>query len=610
MQNKTPMVLRFIPLLLALACSTAVQAQNDEDFDQMFRIGRPERVDVVQDGRLQAPLRVGSQSTAPLTSMGSPKVPVVLVQFQDVKFSTPSSDADSIVAYYQTFCNGQGEAVGGNQYSVRDYFIQQSDSLFSPDFSIIGPVTLDNNSAYYGQNSGSTKDVNFNTFCIEAVQKAQALGNVDWTLFDNDGNETVDMVFFIYAGYSESSSDREEDIWPKESVRNSVINGITYSCYGATGELRITSKSTDANGETVIEASTGDGFGVFVHELSHALGLPDFYHTGSGTVVGMDIFSVMDYGEYCKNGYAPVGYTAYERDFMGWRQLVELSEPQKVTLYPLTAGGVGYKMTNSENSNEYYILENRQQVGADSVLARITHGMLVNHVEYSSSHWSANTLNNTADHQRMSFIAANNNYNCVGFAETSAQWREAMEGQLWPGTSLNYNLTDETIPCDTAYTGGYMHQPLRHISESDDGVITLYYCTNGELSAPENLAATYVGSDTVSLEWDEVENATNYQITIAGTDSVFQSTSPSITLTNLTGGTTITIQVQALADSSEDYLPSEWTSLEVTTVPTGINSAVDAQRLQNTEIYDLAGRKVTETARRGLYIQNGKKIIK
>ena len=426
--------------------------------------------------------RIGSRQTAPLACMGSPRVPLVLVQFADKKFRTPSTDEAEIRAYYDTFCNGEGVAAGKNQYSIRDYFKQQSGGLFSPDFSVLGPVTLPKEAAYYGQNSGNSRDIRFTEFCNEAVKLVQEQ-DVDWMTFDNDGNQTVDMVFFIFAGTGENSSHLPDDIWAKEAVRNTTINGITYACYGCTSELRPSQTDEDGN----ILATEGDGIGVACHELSHALGLPDFYKTsGSGTVQGMDLFWLMDYGAYCQNGFYPVGYTAYERDFMGWQPLVELSTPQQVTLHPIAGGGKGYKVTNPANPNEYYILENRQSVGADRRLGTITHGMLVTHVDYSSGPWSSNTLNNTADHQRMTFISAANDTTTVGNTKDFNVWLKALAGHLWPGTSANTALTDNTTPAATVFTGGFMGQPIRNITEHADGTVSFDFImdsTDG-ISAP------------------------------------------------------------------------------------------------------------------------------
>ena len=78
------------------------------------------------------------------------------------------------------YCNGTRDGIlytgAGSRGAVRDYFAQQSDSLFLPEFEVIGPVTLDKPMAYYGENSPSgAKDIRFSEFCSEALEQATTL---------------------------------------------------------------------------------------------------------------------------------------------------------------------------------------------------------------------------------------------------------------------------------------------------------------------------------------------------------------------------------------------------------------------------------------------------
>lgn len=474
---KQPPLLRHLAAALfgCLLPLSTLSAQDDSA--QCMDYGRPECIMPQQPlAPNRGAQRIGSRQTAPLTCMGNPRVPLVLVQFADKKFQTPSADEAEIRDYYETYCNGEGVAAGKNKYSIRDYFSEQSAGQFAPRFTVLGPVTLSKEAAYYGQNQGSSKDINFNEFCTEAVKLVQEQ-DVDWMTFDNDGNQTVDMVFFVYAGMGENTSHKTDDIWGREVVRNTTINNITYGCYGCCAELRPKTRDADGN----ITETEADGIGIFCHELSHALGLPDAYYTGSSSEVknqvpGMDLFSLMDYGCYAGNGFCPVAYTAYERDFMGWSPLVELNTPQHVTLKPITDGGYGYKVTNPANANEYYVLENRQYVGSDMALARYAHGMLVTHVDYNSSAWSSNSLNNDPNHQRMTFVSAANDPTFLGNAGNNFDvWTRALAAHLWPGTSGNRFLTDESTPAATVFTGGFLGQPIRYITEHADGTITFSF---------------------------------------------------------------------------------------------------------------------------------------
>jgi len=586
---------RLFAILFGLA-SLTVQAQDE--VEEWFQNGRPIHEETViydETGKHLAPRKLGSQATAPLKASGTQRVPVVLVAFPDMAFSVADSTDSGVNAFYNLFCNGTMDGVmytgHGSHGSIRDYFVEQSDSTFFPEFTVIGPVVLDSSYTYYGKNSASgSKDVNISAFRNQAIAKAQEIFT-DWDTFDNDGNGTVDMVFFIYAGMGENTKGGPDAIWPKESSSSVTINGRTFSCYGCTCEARPDKR--DENGNVL--TTKVDGVGVPIHELSHALGLPDFYDTRS-VAFGMDIWSVMDYGEYGNNGYNPGNYTAYERDFMGWRQLKTLDEPQILTIDCFADGGYGYKIINDANANEYYILENRQAKGWDDKICLIGHGLQVTHVDYNASRWNGNTVNTDANHQRMTIIAANNNYEGTNVAQTAAQWRACLEGNLFPGADFKFDLTDDSDPAATVYAGELMHKPIRNITENEDGTITLCYRTNGQLDTPVALDPDSVDVHSFRANWGEVEYATNYIIELEDEDqgiiSVDTLQELSLAYADLRDGTKLKYHVKAIADSPEDYLDSEWSEyVYLETLVDLIEGVDDSAKL--VEVYTMTGKCVS-----------------
>lgn len=426
--------------------------------------------------------RLGSRETAPLPTVGSPKVPVVLVSFQDSVFHVGQTD-EEVRTYYDLYCNGTRDGkryTGHGSYgSIRDYFLGQSDSLFYPEFVVIGPVQLDNPVATYGKNSGSSHDSGYDRFVKEALAKATAQYDGNWSDFDNKqkGNGNIDLIFFIFAGCGENTAQLQTDLmWPKESVNTKDVtldDGTTlhFASSACTSE---NSANKIENGKVV--SVSPDGIGVMCHELSHALGLPDFYDCNY-TYFGMDVWSLMDYGCYVQNSKAPAGYTAYERDFMGWRQLQELKEPGYYTLNPIASqDGVGMKITNPQNSNEYYVVEARLASNWDKNLARYGHGLQVTHVNYVASAWSNNTVNTGTAKQRMTIIAANNRYVGTSISANVAELRETWAGNLYPyvytdeqGEHRNDSLTAHSTPAATVYSSsGIMPHTLTQISLSED----------------------------------------------------------------------------------------------------------------------------------------------
>ncbi len=567
--------------------------------------------DLPEKRNTRATTGIGSLETAPIKSVGRPKIPVILVNFSDLAL-TVGETADEISSFYDKYCNGTSDGnlyTGGGSYgSVRDYFVQQSDSLFFPEFKIIGPVTVSQPMAYYGQNNpNGQKDINFKQFCREALGAAIELVPDFKKSFDNDGNGTVDLAFFIYAGYPESERGVTEDaIWPKEYISPQTIDGVTVSVMACSSEL------TSSNGGAVA------GIGAMVHELGHSIGLPDFYDTNY-KALGMSYWSLMDTGSYCVAGKTPCGLTAYERDFLRWRSLQTLEpKSQTVRLRPLETGGVGYKVVNPANADEYYILENRQSEGWDSGLRTLGHGMLVVHVDYDKSAWTSNRVNTNVTHQRMSFIPANNQYIGQNNAGSAANMLNALKGQPYPGATGNTALTDDTEPAAKVFTGGHMGQPITGIREMDNGDIVFKFMAKGQLDASDAPVASDVTQSDFKLEWNAVPNASHYRVEVYGETSEknialepvvvldsLEMTSCMVDLTDVEY-TCFSCVVTAMNDEYEDSPVSEACRIDLSTV--GIRAATVNSSLHTIGIYNLHGvwmgssRQVLQTLPSGVYI--------
>ena len=85
---------------------------------------------------------------------GSPRSLVVLVNFQDVQFTS----SDPVAQFTQYFSGETQQNLGqyehNNVVSVLKYFEQSSSGQFTPQFDVVGPFTLSHDMAYYGEDSG------------------------------------------------------------------------------------------------------------------------------------------------------------------------------------------------------------------------------------------------------------------------------------------------------------------------------------------------------------------------------------------------------------------------------------------------------------------------
>jgi immune inhibitor A len=369
---------------------------------------------------------------------GSPKAVVILVNFADTTFylSNPKTVFDEFL---------NGEAYNGhieytNYGSVRQYFKDMSFGNFTPQFDIYGPYTLSKNMAYYGANQGKTEDVNFESIISDACTLADT--DVNFANYDADGDGYVDLVYIIYAGYGESNGGSSNTIWPKSGAYDSgTYDGKKVSRYGLNNELNMyPAFYTKKNINPKI-----NGIGLFCHEFSHTLGMPDIYPTDTLAYVNnqeMEYWDLMDGGEYVNRGYCPAPYTAWERETLGWYKLDTLSVSKKnIVISPVSDGGKAYRFLNDQNNNEYMILEDIQNTGWSYNLPG--HGLLVYHVK-----WPRTTVsmydhpNNVAGKPGMAIVPADGQLLSSYLTTSLSQYLKAQGGDVFPGTSNITALND------------------------------------------------------------------------------------------------------------------------------------------------------------------------
>ena len=242
-----------------------------------------------------------------------------------------------------------------NYKGVRGYFKDCSYGKFTPVFDVVGPIKLPKAHAVYGAGN-DRMDLLLADAC------AAVDGMVNFADYDANNDGIVDLVYVIYAGHSANTSgNKDTNIWPKSGTItiSNKFDGKSIRRYGVSNELN-GSEKTSKNNKKI------NGIGLFCHEFSHTLGLPDIYAYNTDAEnqdnQGMEYWDIMDGGTGIRGGRVPASYLAWEREVMGWMNIDELKNDITINnLKSIDNGGKAYKIVNPKNSNEYIVLQSIQK---------------------------------------------------------------------------------------------------------------------------------------------------------------------------------------------------------------------------------------------------------
>ena len=381
---------------------------------------------------------------------------ILLVQFNDREFSREDyADIINDMANMENYPGYDGTKYGKYTGSVRDYFYDNSYGLFSPQFDVVGPITVDY-SQYHPNGFENIADITIN-----AIEQADSL--VDYSQYDGDNDGTVDMIYFIFAGLGSNMTGNDSRlVWPHASSIYRPNAGWNWQvrCDGvAMGRYAC---STELFGTA--QWNILDGIGTICHEFSHVLGVMDLYDTdyegSGGESPHPGDWSIMAGGSYANNSRTPVGYTIYERYAMGFATPELISEEGSYTLETVSKSNTGYRL-NTPVKKEYFLFENRQNTEKwDKYLPG--HGMLVYRVDSTSTNvWTGNNVNCNPKHNYFVLLRAK-----------GANGSEARSSDPFPGTGRVTMINNSTSPANLlTWSGKNNLLGVENISEHS-GVIS------------------------------------------------------------------------------------------------------------------------------------------
>lgn len=420
--------------------------------------------------------------------MGSPKALVILVEFTDTTFTLPDPKAS-----FNDYLNNEtgnivdrGHGENRNAKGVKGYFKDMSFGQFTPQFDVVGPVKLSHPLRYYGAGND-----NMSRLIPDACSAVN--DSVDFSQYDSNGDGYVDLVYVIYAGHSESEAGNStDDIWPKSGYSDfGTFDGKKVYRYGVNNEL---------NGRETSKNKLINGIGLFCHEFSHTMGLPDIYATSGAPGYnkdnfGMEFWDLMDGGEYVHSGRFPTAYTSWEREVMGWMNVDTLTDTAHVVLRTIDSKGDSArscKIVNPSVKNEAIYLQNIQNKGWNYYLPG--HGLLVYRVSYASDDVNFADNPNNGSRPRIVCIPADGKLGAIAdYADDSTpdNYYADMAGDTYPGTS---NVS--SIASFTMYSGDALDRPILNIEE-DGNLVSFDYLGKKTPSAINSVMVNDKATDRI-----------------------------------------------------------------------------------------------------------------
>lgn len=314
--------------------------------------------------------------------------------------------------------------------TFRQYFLNNSYGQLDISVDVVGWIRAKKGYENYGHDIDGYASAK--GLVAEAIEGAEKQG-VDFSKYDNNNDGKVDGVIIIHSGPGAEEGGRTEYIWSHRwSMKSLYFDDRFISDYTIQPETRYGGKV---------------GIGIFCHEFGHLLGLPDLYDTdlSNGKSSGIGEWGLMGTGGWLGEEASPAGMTAWSKEALGWADVNDITG--QYGSYSVKAAGQHnefYKI-RTPNSNEYFLLENRQLAGVDAQLNGS--GLAIWHIdsEKTALYPTYNEVN--ADHRRK------------GVDLEEADGRDDLDkganrgdfGDLFPGLSGATSFNHESRPSTDLY---------------------------------------------------------------------------------------------------------------------------------------------------------------
>ena len=405
--------------------------------------------------------------------IGNRRQMVVLASFQDQDFA---EDHEATLSAWDKLFNAKDFSDDMFVGSVHDYFLSQSYGQFNLSFDLLFVELPGERSKYRSTNN----DDENSQYMVDDIVDALMVQDIDWSLYDWDGDSFIDQLLIIFAGKGMNASGGSNSIWPHQWWLSQHLDLTTedpndYRSYRTvtSGDKEYYIDTYCCVQEIMNNGNVKTSFGTICHEYSHCFGFPDFYNESS--YVGD--WDLMDNGNYNGYGFRPCSYSAHERMLMGWLTPIELTSATHITDMPaLCDEPTAYLIRNDGAENEYYIIENRQQKGWDEKLPG--KGIVIFHVDYAKEIWEevVNGVPNTYFKKRYDIFHANNT---TGY-KNSEDWPYPYMNSKGESLEINNELTNTSKPAATLNNANIdgellMSKPITEMAVDANGLASFVF---------------------------------------------------------------------------------------------------------------------------------------
>jgi M6 family metalloprotease-like protein len=320
--------------------------------------------------RARATVRTLQSPSHPIGTYPDPKGAIwgltILIDFSDAApaFTKPQVEA---------WLNQRGYREGGLNGSIRDYYFDNSNGVVDFQNQVVGFYRASQPKSYYEADTGYSRASALVNEVIAAID-----AEVDFSMFDNDGDGRTEAVSIVYAGPQEEFG---RGLWPHAGSINTTRDGVQVRRYQMTN------------------MGTRLGLYVFAHEVGHMVfGWPDLYGFGNYCIMGNSSSTTN-----------PVGINDFYRADQGWIPVIDIAQSTNGRYYALPNAG-GYRYVNPGRPEEAFFWSNVQATNRWSTLAGS--GIVLLHFDYA--------------------IRSNDPPNPLSLAVVQADGMRELDAEQWP----------------------------------------------------------------------------------------------------------------------------------------------------------------------------------